>query len=64
MAALPHDVEELLNDLAAKLPLAECPVCGLEIVLVSWPFSSPSLKGKIWTLPLPVCPECDLTHWC
>jgi rRNA maturation protein Nop10 len=60
MSVLPRDVEEFLNDLAARLPLVGCPVCGSKVVLVNWPLSCPSLKGKIWTLPLPVCPECGL----
>jgi hypothetical protein len=67
MSALPRDVDELLNDLAAILPLVVCPVCGLEMVLVNWAFSSPSLNGKIWTLPLPVCLDCgpdSQSHGC
>jgi hypothetical protein len=46
MPALPHDVEELLNDLAAKLPLKRCPAGGSEIVPVNCAFFSPDPNGK------------------
>ncbi len=50
--------EDLLNSLVARPSPTRCSKCGAEFMHLETTFLS--LGGKIWTLPLPVCPKCDL----
>jgi hypothetical protein len=51
-------VENLFDSLAAQPSATQCLRCGSELMYLETTFLS--LGGKIWTLPLPVCPRCDL----
>ena len=51
-------VENLFDSLAAEPSPTQCHKCGSELMFLETTFLS--LGGKIWTLPLPVCPRCDL----
>jgi len=53
-------VEGLLDSLAEELPKFHCTKCGSNLSHVEVTFSSQVPTGKIWTVPLPVCPKCDL----
>jgi hypothetical protein len=50
-------VEEIFDTLAALPPLLRCKECGSELLHLDTTFFSE--QGKAWTLPLPVCPNCD-----
>jgi hypothetical protein len=55
---VPSDsVEELFNALSALPRLTHCRKCGTALLHVDAIFSSPS--GKVWTLPLPYCLNCN-----
>ena len=51
-------VENLFDSLAAQPSSKQCSKCGSELMHLEMTFLS--LGGRIWTLPLPVCPRCDL----
>lgn len=54
---LTESVEELFDTLSA-LPLSiHCLKCGTKLLHVHATFVSAS--GKVWTLPLPICPNCE-----
>jgi hypothetical protein len=54
----PQAAEDLFNTLSALPPLIHCPKCGFKLLHLDATFFSQN--GKVWTLPLPVCPKCDL----
>ncbi len=52
-------VENFLDSLSGILPPSHCPDCGSAMVHKYGTFFL--LKGeKSWTIPLPVCPKCDM----
>jgi hypothetical protein len=53
-------VEGLFDDLIAKPSPTQCSKCGSNMMHLDTTFFSPGPSGKVWTVPLPVCPKCDL----
>ncbi len=55
---LPPHIKELFDNLRALPTPEQCGKCGSKLMHVETTFFS--LGEKFWTLPLPVCPGCDL----
>jgi hypothetical protein len=53
-------VHNLFEALASEPPRAACLKCGSKMMHLDATFFSPGPSGKVWTVPLPVCPKCDL----
>lgn len=53
-------VKNLFDDLTAKPRPAHCRKCRSKLIYVDATFFSQGPTGKVWTVPLPVCPRCDL----
>jgi hypothetical protein len=57
----PHSaVEHLFKSLATNALPAQCKKCGSKLMALDTTFFSPGPTGHVWTVPLPVCPKCDL----
>jgi hypothetical protein len=57
---LPAHVKKLMATLAA-LPVQErCSKCGSKLLHIETALFSAGSNGKVRTLPMPVCPKCDL----
>ena len=52
-----ESVEELFDALSALPRLTNCRKCGTALLHVDATFFSPN--GKVWTLPLPFCSNCN-----
>jgi len=52
-------VEDLLDALSSLPRPLECPKCASSLQYREAVFSH---NGQVWTLQLPVCPNCDLEH--
>jgi hypothetical protein len=51
-------VEDLFEALSELPSPVRCNRCGSGLLHLDATFFSPG--GKVWTVPLPVCPKCDL----
>jgi hypothetical protein len=51
-------VEDLFDTLSDLPSPVRCNRCGSELLHLDATFFSTG--GKVWTVPLPVCPKCDL----
>jgi hypothetical protein len=54
----PRSAQEIFDDLFVLPHETQCRKCGMELLHMEATFLSE--KGNVWTLPLPVCPKCDL----
>jgi hypothetical protein len=54
-------VEELFDALSALPPLVHCRKCGSRLLQMNATFFS--YGGKVWTLSLPVCTNCEPTQF-
>jgi hypothetical protein len=41
-------------------PCFQCPRCGSNMMHLKATFFTTGPDGKMWAVPLPVCPKCDL----
>jgi hypothetical protein len=57
---LPSHVRELFDTLASWPTPEQCRKCGSKFIHVDTTFFSQD--EKFWTVPLPVCPTCDLNE--
>ena len=55
---LPPHVKELFDNLMALPSPEQCRKCGSKLIHVETTFFS--VGEKFWTVPLPVCPMCDV----
>ena len=61
MSEKPHSaLHSLFEALASEPPRAACLKCGSKMMHLDTTFFSPGPSGKVWTVPLPVCPKCNL----
>jgi hypothetical protein len=58
--SLHSKLEEVFNILSTEPPPAQCSKCGSLLLLLDATFRTLEPSGKMWIVPLPVCPECDL----
>lgn len=49
-----------IRDTLSANPPSHCPKCGSDMLYVSTTFFTTGPDGKMWVVPLPVCPKCDL----
>jgi hypothetical protein len=52
-------VEQLLDCLAATPMPTRCHNCSSPVIRLDAKFFG---SGKTWSVPMPVCPRCDLKH--
>jgi len=55
---LPPHIKEFFDKLSALPKPEECRKCGSKLMHVETTFFSSG--EQFWTIPLPVCPKCDL----
>lgn len=55
-------LEEVFNILSTEPPPALCSKCGSIMMHLDTTFFTLGPTGKIWAVPLPVCPRCDLNE--
>ena len=53
-------IDNLFDTLTSEPPREYCFNCGSKMMNLETTFFSPGPSGKIWTVPLPACPRCDL----
>jgi hypothetical protein len=54
----PRSAQEIFDALSVLPRQTRCCKCGMELLHIEATFLSE--KGHVWTLPLPICPKCDL----
>jgi hypothetical protein len=55
-----QNIDDLFDVLAVEPPRSLCRKCGSKMMYLDTTFLSPGASGKVWIIPLPVCPKCDL----
>ncbi len=55
-------IDNLFDTISSEPPHGRCFKCGSKMMHLDATFFSPGPSGKIWTVPLPVCPKCDLKN--
>jgi hypothetical protein len=58
--SLHSKIEEVFNRLSTEPPPAQCAKCGSIMTHLDTTFFTTGPMGRIWAVPLPVCPKCDL----
>lgn len=53
-------LDNLFDSLTSEPPRERCSKCGSKMMHLDATFFSSGPSGKVWTVPLPVCPHCDL----
>jgi hypothetical protein len=53
-------IDKLFDALSAIPRLLQCPKCDTELLHTNATFFT--LAGKEWTVPVPHCPQCDLSE--
>jgi hypothetical protein len=59
-SSLHSKIECIFDGLSLESPPSRCAKCGCKMMSLSATFFTPGPQGKIWAVPLPVCPRCYL----
>ena len=57
---LQSDINAFLDSLPAEPSRVQCSQCGSNLIYLDATFFTKGPRGKMWSVPLPVCLKCDL----
>ena len=55
-----HSALEKFCDKLSANPRVQCPKCGCIVMHMDCTFFTTGPSGRIWAVPQPICPKCDL----